>query len=379
MPGLPLRKARKMRKQIQDDHDLFDEQYRNFAWAIDPKNPLVNELAMIDKLLDEIVEILDFVQRDLTGQPQKAPGGRPTVASCEQILRSAILMQLRGLHYRQLAEEIDASMLYRKFTRFYGKKVPHFTRLNELIKAISPETMEKANEAIVRLGIKKKVENGKSIRHDTTVSETNISYPVDARLLSDSVRVMDRLLKSLREAAPQISFRYHNHTRAVKKRAYRIVMAKGKNVETRRKAWYKTLLDYQEKVRGYVAGALEAIDRERSIGLPILVEVMGIVNELKEILSLTEIIHNQAYRRVMLGEKVSAHDNSFRYLKPIPTLFVAAKKDRPPSSVTSSTWRRVVRDLSRFTKFTKAILATAMSCKVRSIVTKIFSVARPSV
>lgn len=145
-----------MRKQIQDDHDLFDEQYRNFAWAIDPKNPLVNELAMIDELLDEIPEILDFVQQDLTGQPQKAPGGRPTVASCEQILRSAILMQLRGLHYRQLAEEIDASMLYRKFTRFYGKKVPHFTRLNELIKAISPETMERANEAIVRLGIKKK-------------------------------------------------------------------------------------------------------------------------------------------------------------------------------------------------------------------------------
>mgnify|MGYP003726868869 CR=1 FL=1 len=55
------------------------------------------------------------------------------------------------------------------------------------------------------------------MRHDTTVAETDIAHPVDVRLLSDSVRVMTRLLKRLRRAAP-VSMRcsFHNRARAVK-------------------------------------------------------------------------------------------------------------------------------------------------------------------
>ena len=113
-------KAGEMRKKENSDHELFDAQYRNFAWAISPKNPLVAELAAIDKLLDEAPEVLDLVAVDLANH-DKTVSGRPTEASCEQVLRAAILMRLRRLHYRQIAEEIDASMLYRKFTRFYGK------------------------------------------------------------------------------------------------------------------------------------------------------------------------------------------------------------------------------------------------------------------
>ena len=144
-----------MRKKEKTDHDLFDLQYESFVWAVNPKNPLMAELAAIDKLLDEAPEALDGVHDDLCKQT-KTRHGRPPEASSEQILRGAILMQLRGLHYRELADQIDANALYRKFTRFYGKKIPHFTRLNDLIKMISPQTMRKVNEAVVRLGIKKK-------------------------------------------------------------------------------------------------------------------------------------------------------------------------------------------------------------------------------
>ncbi len=152
---IPPPKASKMRKKEETDRELFDLQYENFVWVVDPKNPLMAELAAIDKLLDEVPEILDWIHADLCKQTNTAPG-RPAGATSEQILRSAIVMQLRGLHYRQLAHEIDANPVYRKFTRFYGKKIPHFTRLNDLIKMISPETMEKVNVSIVGLGIKKK-------------------------------------------------------------------------------------------------------------------------------------------------------------------------------------------------------------------------------
>ena len=130
-----------MRQKENTDHELFDLQYENFVWAVDPKNPLMVELAAIDKLLDEVPEILDWVHADLCHPaPTPTTTGRRAGATSEQILRSAIVMQLRGLHYRQLADEIDANVVYRKFTRFYGKKIPHFTRLNDLIKMISPGT-----------------------------------------------------------------------------------------------------------------------------------------------------------------------------------------------------------------------------------------------
>ncbi len=293
-----------MRKKEETDRELFDLQYENFVWVVDPKNPLMAELAAIDKLLDEVPEILDWIHADLCKQTNTAPG-RPAGATSEQILRSAIVMQLRGLHYRQLAHEIDANPVYRKFTRFYGKKIPHFTRLNDLIKMISPETMEKVNVSIVGLGIKKKVEDGRSIRHDTTVAQTDIAYPIDARLLDDSIRVMTRLLKRLRQAVPvAIGFCWHNHTRASRKRAYQIVMGKGKNIEKRRKARYEKLLGYQRRVRGHVKAALEAVGAEPAVAYDPI--VIGMTAQMERVLGLAEQVYDQAHRRVILGEKVAA-------------------------------------------------------------------------
>lgn len=318
-----------MREKENTNRELFDAEYRNYAWAISPKNPLMKELNAIDKLLDEAPEILGLLQADLAESPKETKRGRPTEISCEQVLRTAILMQLRGLHYRQLAEEIDANILYRKFTRFYGKKIPHYTTINNLIKMISPETMKEINETFVRLGIKKKVEDGKSIRHDTTVSETNITRPVDARLLNDSVRVLNRHLETLRESEqPEISFTYHKHTRVAKAQAYQIVLVKGKNAEKKRKKLYKKLLDCQKKVCGYVDAALGAVRQAEAAGASLLT-VMGTVSQLEEMLPLAQQAHNQAYRRVILGEKVPADEKIVSIFEPHTDIICRGKKGSP--------------------------------------------------
>ena len=62
-------------------------------------------------------------------------------------------MQLRNLHYRQLANEIDLNAVYRKFTRFYGKKIPHFTR--EAVDAIIDQAMTMAeSEGMISLRLR---------------------------------------------------------------------------------------------------------------------------------------------------------------------------------------------------------------------------------
>ena len=298
-----LRKREKMRKK-QSESELFDEHYRMLEFAMDRKNPLAAELKAIDKLLDEMPEVLDLVHADINRSDAKK--GRSAVASAEQILRSAILMQLRSLHYRQLAEEIDANMLYRKFTRFYMKKIPHFTRLNGLIKMICPETWEQINAVLLNLSIKKKVENAKAIRIDTTVAGTDIAYPIDARLLNDSVRVMNRLLVRLKESAPSLDFPCHDHTRRSKKRAYQIAMGKGKNIEERRRTLYKDLLKVQRTVQGYAETALLASQSDLAMfNCP---EITALIVELKEIVRLARRVYVQAYRRVIKGEAVPANE-----------------------------------------------------------------------
>lgn len=293
-----------MREKKETSRELFEAQFSIYSFAMNPKNPLVVELGAIDQVLDEAPEILDWVLADI--ETGGKPTGRRSGASAEQVLRSAILMQLRGLRYRQLAEEIDANPLYRKFTRFYGKKIPHFSTLNNLIKMISAETMRRVNETMPRVGIKKKVEDGAAIRHDTTVAETGIASPLDSRLLNDSVRVINRCLERLRGAAPEVVFCYHNHTRRAKKRAYQIVMGKGKNIERRRRALYLDLLALQKRVRLYGESALSAF--ASAPGAAARREVMGHLAALQEVMPRAEKVHAQAYRRVILGESLAAKE-----------------------------------------------------------------------
>jgi transposase, IS5 family len=138
------------------------------------------------------------------------------------------------------------------------------------------------------------------------VSETNIAYPVDARLLNDSVRVLDRHLARLKAAAPELAFPYHRRTRRAKKRAYQIVLTKGKNVERRQRECYVDLLAVQAQVRGYAAGALTVLAAMPGVGARL--EVMVEAVELATVLPLAERVHDQARRRVLEGEAVPADE-----------------------------------------------------------------------
>ena len=300
-----LQKAGEMRRKDNIEAEVFDAQYQNLAFSISPGNSLRKELDAIDQLLDGMPEILDLVHSDLRHNSKEATG-RPTEVTCEQVIRTAILMQLRSLPYRRLVEELEVNPLYRKFTRFYGRKIPHFTTLNNLVKSISDQTMQALVDRTVLLARDEKVEDGKAIRHDTTVSETDIAHPLDSRLLNDSVRVMSRILGRLRQAAPRLSFPYHDHSRATKKRAYQIAMGKGRNIEKHRVEWYTVLLRYQEKVRGYAQGALDAFSADEALAQNL--EIAALVAQLKEILPLADQVYDQAYRRVILGESVPADE-----------------------------------------------------------------------
>ncbi len=266
--------------------------------------------------LDEAKEILEAVADDLqSGLKETGAEGM----SVEQVLRSAVIYQLKCYSYRELGDRLGSDYNFRKFTRFFGRDIPHFSSLERAIKRIRPETWERINEMLVALAIKKKVEDGEAVRADTAVAEANIHYPTDASLLFDSIRVLDRLMKGARKELPGLGFEYHDRTRRAKKRAYQIAMGKGKGIEKKRAVWYRDLLKVSAEILAMARSAREALD-EALKGGELYFSDAGLAtmikSELDHYLPLSEQCVEQCERRVIKGEKVPAQEKVVSVFEP---------------------------------------------------------------
>src|ERR1039458_7554181 len=67
--------------------------------------------------------------------------------------------------------------------------------MNKWALALGPEVIENLHKRVVTIAQEKKVVEGRKMRVDTTVVETNIHYPTDSSLLGDGVRVLTRAMK----------------------------------------------------------------------------------------------------------------------------------------------------------------------------------------
>lgn len=287
------------------------------------------ELEKMSAALDEAPEILDAVADDLQG------GVKQTGAegmSAEQVLRSAVIYQLKCYSYRELQKRLGSDYNFRKFTRFYGRDIPAFTNLERAIKRIRPETWERLNDLCVELAVKKNLEDGGKVRADTAVAETNIHYPTDASLLLDSVEVLDRLMKGAREKLPQCEFKYHDRTRRAKKRSYQITMEKGKNVEKKRKKWYRDLLKVSAEVVDMARSLREVLDKALENNVLYFTDAnlaTYIKSELDHNLPLAEQCISQCERRVIKGEKVTAQEKVVSIFEPHTDIIMRGKTQSP--------------------------------------------------
>jgi len=117
------------------------------------------------------------------------------------------------------AEEVKDSIKWRRFCRIpLDGKVPHSTTLIQLTKHYGPELLDTLNAILVQKAREKKVMRGRKLRIDTTAVEADIHYPTDASLLADSVRVITRTVKKIKEAGAAVRTKFRDRRRSVKKR-----------------------------------------------------------------------------------------------------------------------------------------------------------------
>jgi transposase, IS5 family len=178
--------------------------------------------------------------------------GRPGTPA-EVILRLLLLKHIRDWSYEELEREVRANFVYRQFTRIGGGEVPDDKSISRFGRQLGPEVIGQLHQRVVAIAQEKKVIQGRKLRVDTTVVETNIHYPTDSTLLGDGVRVLTRVMKKVTEVAGEAGTRLRDRTRSVKHRILEIARAsrdkseKGKQKLT---AAYHKLVDTTSRVVG---------------------------------------------------------------------------------------------------------------------------------
>lgn len=276
------------------------------------EHPRAKELDRISRILDSIPTIAEMVLQDLAdGVKDRRAGAEDMTA--EQVLRATIIKQTEGFSYEELAFHLVDSRTYRNFCRIgFTHKGFKKSALCKNIKAISPETWESINQLLVAYGEDRKIEKGKQSRIDCTVVCSNIHKPLDSSLLWDSVRVLARILKTMKEdLGVKINFR--NHSKRAKRRMLGIENAKSEKIRVKQ---YRDLLRVTEKTIGYSKTAASALASHCFTDPVQGALAMALEKDLEELIPLAEKVLDQTIRRVIHGEQVPATEKVVSLFEP---------------------------------------------------------------
>ena len=267
------------------------------------------ELRRISDILDQIPEASTLVYADLIAHGPSVSTGRPGLTG-DQALRALLLKQMNGFSYVELAFHLADSRCYRAFCGFgIDEKSPEKSALQQNIKRIQPDTLELINRLVLEEARLQKVENGRKVRVDCTVVESNIHHPTDSSLLYDCVRVLAREMESGRR---QIGTAFTNHTRRAKRRALGILNAKRKK---KRRELYQDLLLV---TRNTIAMAENMVIADCDFVLRV---------KLQRIIRLTRRVIDQTERRVLLGEVVPAGEKVVSIFEDHTDIIVKDRRD----------------------------------------------------
>jgi IS5 family transposase len=293
---------------------LFREQPSLTGQVVDHRH--ARELEGVDEILRKNPDITALVLQDLHDR-LRVPGDGREGMTAEQVLRVAVLKQQNTFTYEELSFHLLDSTTYRAFCG-YGvlEKVPTRSTLQRNIKAITETTWEKINRIVLGYAEACGVEDGRTVRTDGTVSETNIHAPRDSSLLWDSVRVLTRLLKRGHEEFG--IGRFPDRSRRAKRRTLDVLNAK--NPRKRRKA-YHDLLKVMEETVGHAQSAVSGL---AGVSEP---KARLLQAQLQHYMGLAEWVIDQTERRVLGGESLPAEEKIFSIFEPHTDIIIKEKRE----------------------------------------------------
>lgn len=284
---------------LQRQASLFSFAFFNQAAKI--ADPLLDP---IDALLDD-PSLLALSARALGSRAKRSEDfGRTSIAP-DRLLRCVVLKHLKQWSFRQLEKEIAASLLYRRFTRFYEDAIPDSSNLSRAFALFGKEGTRQIHQELMQKAQKLQASAGKKLRTDTTVVETNIHHPTDSSLLADSIRVVTRSLKRIAQECPKGQLEVVDHTRGAKHRVLEICRAARTLSEKGRqqlKESYGKLIALTRGLAKEACAVLARLDHGELVARGSLLRVLKEEHALRHYLPLVEQVITQADRRIFAAE-----------------------------------------------------------------------------
>jgi len=296
---------------------------------------LRNQRVQLDPLLQGILGFLDdhaslveYVRLDLTRGLKNPSTGRSGITP-SQALRSLILMRVKNWDYRELRERINDGYTLRTFTDFDGHRVPRHDAFNRALNRLTPTTLQTINQAVVEAAVQLGLEDGKQLRVDTTVVETNIHFPTDATLLWDTVRTVTRLVADLHEILPRGVQSFTNRTRSARRRMQALERMTAQERHTQQESTYRELLRITEQVLDNARQVLKKTARVRRMDVDARVVADQLCREITAYCDLGDRVIDQTRRRVIEGEQVPAEEKVYSIFESHTDLIKRGKARKP--------------------------------------------------
>src|SRR6202040_4247486 len=157
------------------------------------------------------------------------------------------------------------NLVYRDFTRVGGTKMPDAKTMGRWGVAVGPVVVKQIHERIVQIARDHRVAQGRRMRVDTTVVETNIHYPTDSSLLGDGVRVLTRTMKKITGIAGAAGTQLRDRSRTKGVKRVCIPNRSTKSPERKReqkKRWFRN----GQKWRTGCEGRISVVKRRHGLG-----------------------------------------------------------------------------------------------------------------
>jgi len=265
-------------------------------------------------------------------RPKSRSRGRPATPA-EVVLRLLILRRVRNWSYNVLEREVRANLVYRKFTHVGAAKMPDAKTMGGWGRALGPQVIKQVHEQIVQIAQAKKVVEGRRMRVDTTVTETNIHYPTDSSLLGDGVRVLTRTMKKITKIAGEVGTKLRDRSRSVKLRVLDIARAarsKAKESHGKLKQNYRKLLESTSRVVGqakqFSKEIADGIKRSKNLLEQLALE--GLRQEIDTMVPRVKQVMKQTRARIFRGDTRS-EGKIFSLFEPSTEIIRKGKAGKP--------------------------------------------------
>lgn len=285
-------------------------------------------LKRISDFLDTQPKIVERVRQDLQWGLKKPDTGR-TAMTPTQVLRSLVVMRVKNWDYRELRERIADGYTLRRFTGFHSRRVPKHDAFNRAFNKLRPHTMQALNDWVLKAAIGLGLEDGKRLRVDTTVVETDIHHPTDNTLLWDVVRVLTRLVGRLAEFVPNGIVGFPNRKRSARRRMLEIQRLTSRQRHDQQQDKYRQLIGIAQQVVHNARGVLERTKDQCAVDLMDDIIIGELRRKIDHYCQLGARVIDQSRRRVLEGEPVPTEEKIYSIFETHTDLIKRGKIQKP--------------------------------------------------